>query len=127
MDPESNIQPMPIVQWLEERRENCLILAETKQGAERNGWLDDAEYFRIAIQRIDLSQEDRLRDLLRKALAHLEYPMVLPPYDQANLNGLVYKGCPGCLVMFSPHMSHKVPCWWAEAKKQTEGLMARGL
>lgn len=33
-------------QWVRERYENCLRLAETKSGLDRDGWLNDADYFR---------------------------------------------------------------------------------
>jgi hypothetical protein len=39
----------PLRDWLEERRQNCLRIAEQKTGNDKTGWLEDAEYFRAAI------------------------------------------------------------------------------
>lgn len=41
-----------VVEWLKERRTNCLRLAQQKIGADRLGWLEDAEYFKAAIMAI---------------------------------------------------------------------------
>lgn len=41
-----------IVDWLEERRVNCLRHASTKTGADRVGWEEDAGYFEAAISAI---------------------------------------------------------------------------
>jgi hypothetical protein len=38
-----------VVEWLKERRANCLRIADTKTGPLRRGWLEDAEYFEAAI------------------------------------------------------------------------------
>lgn len=38
-----------LVDWLKERRENCLRLSATKTGEDKQGWLDDAYYFACAI------------------------------------------------------------------------------
>lgn len=35
--------------WVRERMENCERIAERKIGADRNGWLDDAKYFRAIL------------------------------------------------------------------------------
>src|SRR5258708_33263911 len=36
-------------EWVLERFENCLRIAETKTGEDKAGWLDDADYFRAVI------------------------------------------------------------------------------
>ena len=38
-----------VVEWLKERRANCLRIADTKAGPLRHGWLEDAKYFEAAI------------------------------------------------------------------------------
>ena len=35
--------------WLSERWENCLLIAATKTGDDKAGWLEDAVYFSEAI------------------------------------------------------------------------------
>ena len=52
--------PMYIVDWLKERRENCLFHASHKTGKDRLGWLEDAEYFKMAIDAINLKWSDRM-------------------------------------------------------------------
>jgi hypothetical protein len=49
--------PEPLIDWVEERRLNCLRIARAKTGAEKIGWLEDADYFyRIgcALVRLDM-------------------------------------------------------------------------
>ena len=46
------ITPHDVVEWLKERRANCLRIASTKQGHDRNGWEEDAMYFESAIMMI---------------------------------------------------------------------------
>lgn len=41
-----------LVEWLEERRDNCLRLAKTKHGEDREAWLEDASYFARSIQAV---------------------------------------------------------------------------
>ena len=41
-----------VVEWLKERRANCLRLAASKTRADRLGWEQDAKYFRAAIMLI---------------------------------------------------------------------------
>lgn len=43
------VTPIEVAQWLAERLANCQRLAATKTGADRDGWLEDAEYFRAAL------------------------------------------------------------------------------
>jgi len=41
-----------VVEWLKERRANCLRLAAEKSGEDRVGWEVDATYFRAAVMLI---------------------------------------------------------------------------
>lgn len=41
---------MTVAEWLTERMDNCHRLAAQKNGVDRAGWLDDAEYFRLAVE-----------------------------------------------------------------------------
>lgn len=33
------------IEWIRERRANCLGIAREKTGADRDGWIEDARYF----------------------------------------------------------------------------------
>lgn len=37
------------IAWLQERRDNALRISRLKQGADRDGWIEDACYFNAAI------------------------------------------------------------------------------
>jgi len=53
---------MPLPNWLEERRQNCLRIAKTKHGEDRQGWLEDARYFGqavAAVKSLSLAHGDR--------------------------------------------------------------------
>jgi hypothetical protein len=44
----TQIKHNSLVEWLEERRDNCLRIAKTKVGDDRLGWLEDASYFEVS-------------------------------------------------------------------------------
>lgn len=44
--------PQTLLEWMRERHANCLRLASQKSGEDKLGWLEDAEYFRQAIERL---------------------------------------------------------------------------
>lgn len=53
---ENIVVPTSLTSWLRERLQNCLRIADLKEGEEKQGWLEDAAYFRLAINAIgDLS------------------------------------------------------------------------
>ena len=41
-----------VIEWLKERRTNCLRIAAEKTGSDRAGWYEDAAYFEAAIMLI---------------------------------------------------------------------------
>lgn len=45
--------------WMEERLANCQWIAKLKSGKDRDGWLNDAEYFRAAIKLIQFARQER--------------------------------------------------------------------
>lgn len=46
------MQEHDVVEWLKERRANCLRIASEKTGDDRRGWEQDAAYFRAAVMLI---------------------------------------------------------------------------
>jgi hypothetical protein len=38
-------QPISLLEWIDERLQNCLRIAQNKQGDDRDGWIEDAAYF----------------------------------------------------------------------------------
>jgi hypothetical protein len=48
-----------LVEWLKERRENCLRIAATRPDEQRAGWEEDAAYFTAAIFAVlGINQQD---------------------------------------------------------------------
>lgn len=43
-----------LIEWLKERRDNAMEIAESKTGDDRKGWIEDAEYFQQAIEAVGL-------------------------------------------------------------------------
>lgn len=46
-----------LIDWLADRRANCLHIAKTKHGDERNGWLEDGTYFLMAQKAVEHLEE----------------------------------------------------------------------
>jgi hypothetical protein len=51
--------PLTLRDWLSERLANCLTHANEKTGSDRNGWLEDAQYFRQALDATDCLAAER--------------------------------------------------------------------
>lgn len=54
------LHPPAVRQWLSERLANCYRIAATKQGTDRDGWLEDAAYFAAAMGMVEWSELERL-------------------------------------------------------------------
>jgi hypothetical protein len=46
--------PIPVDMWVRERLENCLRIAKERTGKDRDGWLEDAKYFRAILARLNV-------------------------------------------------------------------------
>jgi hypothetical protein len=42
-----------LLEWLEERRDNCERIADLKTGSDRAGWLEDMVYFTAAVEAVE--------------------------------------------------------------------------
>lgn len=51
-EPLSGGEKLVLIHWLEERLENCILIAKNKAGVDRDGWNEDAAYFTLAIRAI---------------------------------------------------------------------------
>ena len=57
---------MPLLEWLQERYDNCLRIAAQKTGDDQKSWFDDAYYFKLAITMLHNSKQNpRLRRYIR--------------------------------------------------------------
>lgn len=48
---------LTLEQWVAERLQNCERIANVKNGTERDGWLEDADYFRQILERLRASDK----------------------------------------------------------------------
>lgn len=48
---------LSLADWLEERRQNCLLIAMEKRGDDRAGWLEDESYFARSVQAVRMLSE----------------------------------------------------------------------
>jgi hypothetical protein len=47
-----SLLPLSLKAWVRERLDNCERIAATKTGADREGWLEDATYFRAILRHL---------------------------------------------------------------------------
>lgn len=59
---------MSLLDWLQERYDNCLRIAAQKTGEDQKGWLDDAHYFNLAIAML---QEPKANPRLKRYIRNL--------------------------------------------------------
>jgi hypothetical protein len=50
--------PAKLTEWLKERYDNCVRHAEQRTGDDRDGWLEDAYYFELALTTLATSTPD---------------------------------------------------------------------
>lgn len=48
---------LSIIEWLQERHDNCVRIAAQKVGKDREGWVEDALYFELALKSIKAAEE----------------------------------------------------------------------
>lgn len=57
------------------------------------------------------TKDSELQGLLKWALEHIEFPMAPDPKD-----GIWWKACPGCRVIWERTMVHGENCFYVKAK-----------
>lgn len=73
---------LPLLEWVLKRLENCQRLAATKTGADRDGWLEDADYFSRLLRIVDGQALMALRQIAEEC----EYPAcILSPAEIAKM------------------------------------------
>ena len=76
-----------VIAWLQERRDNCIRIADVKPTKEVEGWLDDAQYFDAAIMLIAHEPvrklDPYLQDLQREA------NLLIKKYNRAELQEIL--------------------------------------
>jgi hypothetical protein len=48
---------LSLEEWMHERYDNCVRIAAQKEGDEKRGWLEDAEYFAAALRALAKSKD----------------------------------------------------------------------
>jgi hypothetical protein len=55
----SSITRDEAIAWLEERAANCVRLAKTKKGMDKDGWLVDAAFFMASVRHLRDKREEQ--------------------------------------------------------------------
>jgi hypothetical protein len=56
--PRTDAPETALEQWVTERLDNCQRIAATKKGADRSGWLEDAQYFLAILDALSDGKDD---------------------------------------------------------------------
>jgi len=86
---------LPLLEWVLERLENCQAIAEQKTGADREEWLEDADYFARLLRIVDAASVNHRRavEALRDIAEECEYPAcALSPAEIAKMARTALEG-----------------------------------
>jgi hypothetical protein len=78
-------EPGKLLEWLNERYNNCLRIADLKLGQDRQGWLEDAEYFLSVHNAIQHCQAAKAKELILETVTQSEPEQAITTSPQASI------------------------------------------